>query len=111
MEAPVLRFQDFTVFVATASSSNPWMVTHPSANRGPSWSCLMAAIPGCIIFDPRLAFGENEDDRDLANLISSGCVTVTRKTAAVISRVGEHLVNVYISGHFLVFCFLFEESQ
>ena len=28
----------FTVFVATASTSNPWMVTHPSANHGPN--CL-----------------------------------------------------------------------
>ena len=58
----------------------------------------MAAIPGCTIFDPRLAFGENEDDSDLANLISSGSVTVTRTKAAVVilvHGVGEHLVYVH----------------
>ena len=32
--SPLLGFNS-TVFVATASTSSPWMVTHPNANRGP----------------------------------------------------------------------------
>ena len=29
------RFCDFTLFLATTSTSNPWTVTHPTAKRGP----------------------------------------------------------------------------
>ena len=37
MEAPFQRFWDFTVFVANSIHVQPLnMVTHPSANRGPS---------------------------------------------------------------------------
>ena len=59
---PVLRFMDFTVLVTTASTSNPWMVTNPSANHGPScltsvflwelvnptWYCLSLQLVACI---------------------------------------------------------------
>ena len=48
LEAPFLRIWDFTVFVATASTSNPWMVTHPSANRGPS--CLTSVFLWELVF-------------------------------------------------------------
>ena len=47
-EAPFLRFWDFTVFVATASTANPWMVTHPSVNRGPS--CLTSVFLRELVF-------------------------------------------------------------
>ena len=42
MEVPFLHFWDFTLFVAAASTSNPWMVTHPSDNHGPS--CLTSVF-------------------------------------------------------------------
>ena len=48
MEAPFLRSWAFTVFVATASTSNPWMVTHSSANRGPS--CWTSVILRELVF-------------------------------------------------------------
>ena len=35
-------------FVSTASTFNPWMVTHPSANRGPS--CLISVFLRELVF-------------------------------------------------------------
>ena len=48
------------------------------AARSNSRSCLLAAIPGCIIFNPRIAFGD-EDDTDLASLVSSGGVSIWKE--------------------------------
>ena len=44
-----------TVFAATASSSNPWMVTHPSANRDPS--CITSMFLGNWCFHLSYIFG------------------------------------------------------
>ena len=46
VQAPFLRFWNFTIFVVTASTTNPWMFIHPSANRGPS--CFSVLMNWCI---------------------------------------------------------------
>ena len=50
MEAPFLRF--YSIFT-TAFTSSPWMVTHPSANLGPS--CLTYVIYGNWCFQLGIA--------------------------------------------------------
>ena len=72
--------------------------------RSNSWSCLLAAILGCTIFDLRLAFGENEDNADLAGLISTGGVSIWKEgypvhqTDTSYGDITEYLLDI-ITGH------------
>ena len=64
---------DFTVYVATASTSNPSMVkwvTHPSANRGPS--CLLYT-DACLAVKPVLPIWANQLTAGTDNPDDSRC--------------------------------------
>ena len=53
------------------------------AIRSNSRACLLAAYPGCTIFDPVTAFMGNDDDTELTDLISSGGMFVWKEGDAI----------------------------